>query len=128
VPQYLWWSEVPITFSREDHSEAITRPKWYPMVLNHMIRNLGLDKMVLDGGSGLDILFASTLNELGLFPLDLNPTDKPFFGIVPGDTSVPLGEIFLLVTFGTIKNYHTEYVCFVVADYKTTYYSILGRP
>jgi hypothetical protein len=75
-----------------------------------MIRNVGLDKMLVDQGSGLNILFTSTLKELRLTPLDLNPMDKPFFDIALGDPLVPLREISLPVTFGTIENYRTEYV------------------
>jgi hypothetical protein len=50
---------------------------------------------------------ASTLKELKTTPLDLSPSDTPFFGIVPGDPSVPLGKITLSVNFGTPENYRT---------------------
>lgn len=26
MPQFLWWSEVPIIFSREDHPEVVVKP------------------------------------------------------------------------------------------------------
>jgi hypothetical protein len=87
-----------------------------------------LGKILVDGGSGLNILFTNTLKELRLTPMDLNPTDKPFFSIVPWDPSLPLGEISLSVTFGTIENYRTEYICFIVAYFETTYHGILDRP
>jgi hypothetical protein len=102
--------KVSITFSKEDHLAVITRPKRCPLVLNPTIRNVGLGKMLIDRGSGLDILFACTLKELRLTAMNLNPTDRPFISIVPGDPLVPLGVISLSVTFSTIENYQTEYV------------------
>lgn len=34
----------------------------------------------------------------------------------------------LLVTFGTIENYHIEYLLFIIAAFNTAYHSILSRP
>ena len=54
--------------------------------------------------------------------------DSPFWGIIPRKASLPLGQITLLVQFGTVKHFHTDYVTFLVADFNTTYHAILGRP
>jgi metal-dependent hydrolase (beta-lactamase superfamily II) len=37
-----------------------------------------LKKVLIDGGSALDILFHNALTELGLKPEDLKPYDAPF--------------------------------------------------
>ncbi|CAO2192791.1 unnamed protein product [Urochloa humidicola] len=58
----------------------------------------------------------------------LTPTDSPFYGIVPGNGSIPLGQVTLPVTFGTPENFRTEYIKFEVADFDTFYQAILGRP
>ncbi|XP_066358248.1 uncharacterized protein [Miscanthus floridulus] len=42
-------------------------------------------------------------------------------------SSYPLGEIALPVQFGTIKNFCTEYVYFLMADFDTANHAILGR-
>ena len=39
-----------------------------------------------------------------------------------------MGEIALPVQFGTIENFRTEYVNFLMADFNTAYHTILGRP
>nr|CAE01914.2 OSJNBb0070J16.8 [Oryza sativa Japonica Group]CAE02343.1 OSJNBb0072M01.4 [Oryza sativa Japonica Group] len=44
-----------------------------------------------------------------------------------GLSATPLGQITLPVTFGTRENFHTENVCFEVADFETAYHAILGR-
>ena len=84
--------------------------------------------MLIDGGSGLNILFAKTLKKMGLNVIDmLTKTKSPFYGIVPGNAVVPLGQVVLPVTFGTKDHYRTKYIKFEVADFKTSYHAILGR-
>ena len=58
----------------------------------------------------------------------ITPTSTPFYGIVPGKAAMPLGQITLPVTFGTPSNYHTEFIKFKVADFDSSYHTILGRP
>src|ERR1041384_5856400 len=58
----------------------------------------------------------------------LKPSKSPFHGVIPGTSSVPIGQISLQVTFGTRDNYRTEMLTFEVADFDTSYHAILGRP
>jgi hypothetical protein len=52
--------------------------------------------------------------------------DEPFFSIIPGKATYPMGWFSLPVTFGT-ENFRAEYLIFEVADFKS-YHTILGRP
>jgi hypothetical protein len=89
-----------------------------------------LNKVLIDGGSGLDVLFAKTFKKMGLdITHMLTKGSLPFYGIVPGNTAIPLCSVVLPVTFGESRdNYHTEYVKFKVANFETSYHAILGRP
>jgi len=87
-----------------------------------------LTKVLIDGGSSLNILFASTLRQIGLDFNKISPTKSPFYGIVPGNAAMPLGTISLPITFGTHENYCTEYIKFEVANFNASYHAILGRP
>jgi hypothetical protein len=89
-----------------------------------------LNKVLIDGGSGLNVLFTKTLKKMKLdITHMLTKSTSPFYGIVPGNAAIPLGSVVLPVTFGeTRDNYHTEYVKFEVADFETSYHAILGRP
>jgi hypothetical protein len=58
----------------------------------------------------------------------LTPSRTPFYGIVPGNAATPLGSVVLPVNFGMKDNYRTEYIKFEVADFKSSYHAILGRP
>jgi hypothetical protein len=82
-----------------------------------------LNKVLIDGGSGLNILFAKTLKKMGLdITHMLTKSTSPFYGIIPGNAVLP-------VTFGESRdNYRTEYIKFEVADFETSYHAILGRP
>jgi hypothetical protein len=39
-----------------------------------------------------------------------------------------MGRVSLLVTFRMEENFRTEYLGFEVADFKSSYHAILGRP
>nr|CAB3492390.1 unnamed protein product [Digitaria exilis] len=124
----LRWSDTPITWSREDQWAEITCPGRYPLVLETVVANSRLTKVLIDGGSGLNLIFAKTLKHMGLDTSTLQPADTPFYGIVPGKAVIPLGQITLPVTYGTASNYRTEFIKFEVADFETSYHAILGRP
>ncbi|XP_066396503.1 uncharacterized protein [Miscanthus floridulus] len=55
----------------------------------------------MDGGSGLNILYANTLELLELDQSQLRGNTMPFHGIVPGKRTWPLGRIDPPVCFGT---------------------------
>jgi hypothetical protein len=99
------------------------------LVLDPVVAEVRLTKVLIDGGSGLNLIFASTLRKMGLdFTGMLLPSKSPFYGIVPGNTAHPLGTVVLPVTFGTRENYRTEFIKFKVANFESSYHAILGRP
>ena len=77
-PKYLHWLEYPITFSRADQWADIPYPGHFPLVLDPTIHNVLFKRVLIDGGSALNILFAGALTELRLTKDDLVPIDSPF--------------------------------------------------
>jgi hypothetical protein len=130
VPTPLRWSQVPITFSRADQWTSFSEPGRFPLVLKPVVAGSRLNKVLIDGGSGLNVLFTKTLKNMKLYITHmLTKSTSPFYSIVPGNAAIPLGSVVLLVTFGeTRENYRTEYIKFEVADFETSYHAILGRP
>ena len=59
-----------------------------------------LTKVLMDRGIGLNILYASTLDKMGIPRSSLRPSKAPFYGIVLGKEAVPLERIRLNITFG----------------------------
>jgi hypothetical protein len=130
VPTPLRWSVVPITFSRVDQWTSFSEPGHFPLVLKPVVAGSILNKVLIDGGSGLNVLFTKTLKKMKLdITHMLTKSTSPFYGIVPGNATIPLGSVVLPVTFGeTRENYRTEYIKFEVTDFETSYHAILGRP
>jgi hypothetical protein len=124
------WSEVPITFSCADQWTSFSEPGRFPLVLKPIVTGSGLNKVLVDGRSRLNVLFTKTLKKMKLDITDMfTKSASLFHGIVPGNTAIPLGSMVLLVTFWEIRdNYRTEYIKFEVADFKTSCHAIIGRP
>ena len=118
---------MPITFDRSDHPKHLPKLGRYPLVLAATMKEAKFNRVLIDGGSSLDLIFTRTHQELGLSINDLQPSFSPFHGIVPGKTSVPIGQITLPVTFGTHYNFRTERILFQVADFESAYHAIIGR-
>jgi hypothetical protein len=128
VPVYLDWSEKPITFDQGDHRDRVPSPGKYPLVVDPVIGNVRLTKVLMDGGSSLNIIYAETL---GLLQIDLSSIRAgatPFHGIIPGKRVLPLGQLDLPICFGTLSNFRRETLTFEVVGFRGTYHTVLGRP
>jgi hypothetical protein len=87
-----------------------------------------LPKTLIDEGSSLNIIFTETLRKMEFDFSKMTACDEPFYGVVPGKAAYPLGRVCLPVTFGTEENFRTEYLTFEVADFRSSYHAIFGRP
>jgi hypothetical protein len=85
-------------------------------------------KVLVDGGSTINVTFPRTLQALGVALKDLTESDTPFFGIMPTEGEYPPGNIYLFVTFETPENYRTEFLRFEVARFDYGYNAIIRRP
>jgi len=128
TPVYLWWSDTPINFDRADHPTYVPQPGRCPLVVDHIVGNKRLTKVLMDGGSGLNILYTDTLDAMGIERSCLQPSGAPFHGVMPGKQAMTLGWIDLPVTFGDSSNFRKETLTFEVVGFKGAYHAILGRP
>jgi hypothetical protein len=128
APVYLDWSDKPITFDRGDHPDFVPSPGRYPLVVDPIIGNVRLSKVLMDGGSSLNIICAETLELLGVDRSEVRAGAAPFHGIAPEKRILPLGQIDLLVCFGTPSNFRKETLTFEVVGFRGTYHAVLGRP
>jgi hypothetical protein len=85
-------------------------------------------KVLVDGGSSINVTFPRTLLGLGDALKELHESDTPFFGIVPTEGEYPLGHIYMPVTFGTPENYRTVFLRFEVTSFECGYNAIISRP
>jgi hypothetical protein len=73
TPLFLDWSEVAITFDHDDHPDYVPNTMVYPLVVDPIITNTCLTKVLMDGGSSLNIIYAQTLDLWGSRERASNP-------------------------------------------------------
>jgi hypothetical protein len=122
------WSKHPITFTRVDQRLNFDHTGKYLLLVDQVIRESRVKKVLVDGGSSINITFPRTLQGLGVALKELHESNTPFFGIVPIEGEYPLGHIYMSVTFGTPENYRIEFLRFEVASFDCGYNAIIGRP
>ena len=132
VHQYLNWSEKAITWDREDQSELLPSPGSYALVLDPLLVSdkwtCRFSRVLIDGGSNLNLLYRDTMEKLGIEERHLQTTHTVFHGIVPRTSCSPLGKIRLDVIFGDEANFRREPIWFEVVDFNSPYHALLGRP
>jgi hypothetical protein len=87
-----------------------------------------LSHVLMDSGSGVNLLYAKTYNTMGLSRAKIRPSGAPFHGVILGLQAVPIRQVDLPVTFRGRANFHTKMLTFEIADFSGTYHAILGRP
>src|SRR3954470_5740498 len=126
--EYVDWSEQPIHFNQDDHPPSVPQPGHAALVVEAQIGGFNMGKILMDGGSGLNLLFANTAKVMGIPHEALAKTDTKFHGVIPTLPAEPLGKISLEVIFGKPGNFRKERLEFEVVDIESQYYAILGRP
>ena len=128
TPNYLKWSQTAITFDQSDHPAHIATPGRQALVVDPVVEGTRLTKALMDGGSGLNILYAETLKGMGIPMSRLSESNMSFHGVIPGKKAASPGQIALGVVFSDSKNYRKEKLTFEVVDFQSAYHAILGRP
>jgi hypothetical protein len=106
APYYLNWSEQPVTWSRADHPVLLDHPGHLALVMAPQVGGYTLTKVLMDGGSSINILYYDTFRRMNLLDKQLTPSSTVFHGIVPRKSAYPMGRISLEVAFGTEDNWH----------------------
>src|SRR4051812_35211706 len=86
-----------------------------------------MSRVFMDGGSGINIIFTKTLEEMFTPNSILKMSSTTFHGIIPGKAVYPLGRISLEVVFGKENNFRKETLDFEVVDWRSQYHAILVR-
>jgi hypothetical protein len=73
--EYLHWSEQPIEFNIEDHPIIVPRPGNAPLVLKSQIGGYDIERVFMDAGSGINLIYAKTLQAMRISLEFLKPTD-----------------------------------------------------
>jgi hypothetical protein len=85
-------------------------------------------KTLIDNRASLNLIMRKTFIEMGINLKDLTPVHDTFHGVIPGQSSTPIGRIDLEVSCGTGDNKRKEMLTFEVDSFDIGYNCILGRP
>ena len=77
------WNDTAITFNASD--EPKIRLVWAPaaLVLNPTVDGFRLTKVLMDGGSGLNLIYEDTLNKMEIDRSRIEHNNTTFRGIIP---------------------------------------------
>jgi hypothetical protein len=73
------WSEHPITFTWTNQWLNFDHPDKYPLLVDPVIRESRVKKVLVDGGSSINVTFPRTLQGLGVPLKELHESNTPFF-------------------------------------------------
>jgi hypothetical protein len=122
----LRWSTNKIGFDEEDHPISTRAVCTIPLLCTPTISNIAVNRTLIDGGAGLNIIYVEVFEKMQVPYHRLMPT-RPFFGVIEGST-MPIGQVRLPVSFGTRGSYRMESLDFDVAYIAMPYNAILGYP
>jgi hypothetical protein len=71
-------------FSKADHWVHIPDPRSYPLIVEPTVEGALLSQTMIDGGSGLNIIFLETSTKMDFDFKRMTMCDEPFFVILPG--------------------------------------------
>ena len=97
------------------------------MVLSPIVDGFRLTKVLMDGGSGLNLIYEETLQKMEVDKSRIEESSTTFRGIIPSREARCAGKITLDVVFGTQENYRSEEITFQVAPFNSGYHTLLGR-
>jgi hypothetical protein len=122
------WSNTDISFGPEDPSETEFSNRNLPFMVKLPIEQYKVAKTLVDNGASLNLIMIKTFTKMVLNLADLTPVHDTFHGVIPGQSSTPIGHIDLEVSCGTVGNKHREMLTFKVANFDIIYNCILERP
>ena len=93
------------------------------MVLDPIVDGFHLTRVLMDGGSSLNLLYQDTVRKMGIDPSRIKPTKTTFKGVIPGVEANCIGSVTLEVVFGSPDNFRSEELIFDIVPFRTTHTS-----
>ena len=77
-------------WSREDHPPPVDNPGHLALAVAPQVGGYKFTKVLMDGGSSINILYYDTFRHMGLTDKDRKPSNTVFHGVVPGKSAYPI--------------------------------------
>ena len=124
VPQYKLG---PVTFNRTDRPVNANQGNPAALIIDPIVDGFHLTRVLMDGGSSLNLLYKDTARKMGIDHSAIKPTKATFRGIIPGEEARCTGSIALEVVFGSPENYRIKELIFEIVPFCSDYQALLGR-
>ena len=127
APKFNPWLAYLITFDRRDHPTSIRHEGSAALVLDPIIDGYHLTRVLMDGGSSLNLIYQDTVRRMGIDPSRISQSNTTFEGVIPGVEAHCKGSLVLEVTFGSPGNSRSEELLFTIAPSKAAIMHCLGE-
>ena len=97
------------------------------LVLDPIIDGYHLTRVLMDGGSSLNLIYQDTVCRMGIDPSRISQSNTTFKGVIPGVEARCRGSLILEVTLGSPDNFRSEELLFNIAPFSSGYHALLGR-
>ena len=97
------------------------------MVLDRIIDGYHLTRVLMDGGSSLNLIYQDTIHKMGVYPSRISQNNATFNRVIPGVVAHCWGSLVLEVAFGSLDNFRSENLLFNIAPLSSDYHALLGR-
>ena len=118
--------DTSITFSDSD-LEGCQHPHDDPLVIQAVVANKMVHRVLIDNRSSADIIFAWAFDKMGIGRERMEPASTHLRGFF-GEKVLPLGSIQLVLTLGDPPCQATTIARFLVVDAPSAYNMLLGKP
>ena len=102
---------------------AVDNPGQLALVVAPQVGGYKFTKVLMDGGSSINILYYDTFQCMGLTEKNLRTSNTVFHGVVLGKSAYLVGKIELEVAFGDEYDSRAEKLTFEVVKIKSTYHA-----
>ena len=89
------WSACPITFDRRDYLTSTRHGGSAALVLDPIIDGYHLTRVLMDGGSSLNLIYQDTVRKMGIDPTRISQSNTTFKGVIPGPEARCTGSLVL---------------------------------
>ena len=121
------WSLKPIIFNKIDYSQNIKHAGRTALVLKPIIDGFQFTNVLMDGGSGLNLIYQDTIHSMGINPARIRHSKTSFQGVAPGPDTHCMGFIRMTVIFGSANNFRRAKLIFHIVPFSSRYQALLGR-
>ena len=87
------------------------------MVLDPIIDGYYFTRVLMDGGSSLNMIYQDTVRKMGIDPTKISHSNTTFKGVTPGPEAHCTGSLLLEVIFGFPDNFRSEKLTFDIAPF-----------